>query len=460
MVLRALFLTVVVLSLFGSLVSLYVNFSLRRYPGSRLWAGAVFCLLLGMLGIALRGTIPLILSIVPANVLIILVPCIIGHSLRLFYGTGGRPWPEYAGGLLFIVLFLLATTLGTLRDRVLVVGLSYGVLWIYPGLLTLRPGAQFPDAGNGLLGFSFLGLAALSWARVWFTLTSEADPVNFLEMRGFQEVYLIVGSGLWLSVLSGYILLTNQRLGFELRRETEDLKAEKLTRDRFLSLIAHDLRGPMGAQVQALEMLEELTPRNESSSEAATLLGIAVRQSRNMSTLLEDLLAWASVQQNRMEYRFEALRLSDILDPPLELLRPQAEAKQVRLLREATASAEAARVRADRNSCLALLRNLIGNGIKFSPAGESLRVIATAAAGGLRIEIVDRGGGIASETLVRIRDGERIVSSPGTAGEPGSGMGLILCREYVRGNRGEMTIESAPGAGMRVVVSLPAVESA
>jgi signal transduction histidine kinase len=229
---------------------------------------------------------------------------------------------------------------------------------------------------------------------------------------------------------------------------TSELRLANATKDRFFSIIAHDLRGPIGT----LSALFHEAIDGDGRINPSTLAAIRMATTSTHG-LLEDLLTWARSQLGEMVARPEYIDLALVAKRSIEVLETSAQAKAAEI---SLTSIAAPIAYADESMTALVLRNLLGNAIKFTQNGGKIRVSIVRDGQFIRTLVADNGCGIGAElreSLFRI-DGH-VVSSPGTNGEKGSGLGLILCREFVEKNAGQIGVESEPGAGSTFWFTLP-----
>jgi signal transduction histidine kinase len=236
----------------------------------------------------------------------------------------------------------------------------------------------------------------------------------------------------------------------QLQLQNQQLRELNATKDKFFGIIAHDIRNP----ISALEGVGEQMAYYLGRHDEPRLRRLADRvdsTARQLSGLLDNLLSWALMQMGAIPYAPAAARLDLIAGEAVELYAPIAEAKGVALLHEIPAGMTAW---ADPRALHTILRNLIGNALKFTGAGGQVRLSAAETADAIQFEVNDTGVGISAEKLPRLFSAEGI-SAQGTAGEQGSGLGLMLCKELAERNQGAIRAISELGRGSRFIVSLP-----
>jgi signal transduction histidine kinase len=236
-----------------------------------------------------------------------------------------------------------------------------------------------------------------------------------------------------------------------LQRSEADLRSANLSKDKFFSILAHDLRNPISGILSLSELLaarfDQLDQRR--IRKMSMLIHEGAQQS---SELLECILQWARAQAGRLTVTPSAIALTDLCQGIADLQRPAAGAKGVtlgvRVRPDATAWA-------DENMVATVLRNLLSNAVKFTPRGGAVDVMTEPDGEWERIRVRDTGLGMSSQELRQLFRIDVQFSCTGTNGERGAGMGLILCRELATLNRGTIEVQSEPQKGSTFTLSLP-----
>ncbi|MGE9269490.1 MAG: sensor histidine kinase, partial [Verrucomicrobiales bacterium] len=231
--------------------------------------------------------------------------------------------------------------------------------------------------------------------------------------------------------------------------ELEKLNGEK---DRFFSIIAHDLRNPFRGIYSLSEILAE-DWRNLSPEELDSSLKEMHKGSEQLNRLLENLLSWAQLQKGRLSIEPKPWEVEKLLEGCLMLFQGMADQKRIRL----ELSIESGTVVvADEEALATVVRNLINNAIKYSPEGGEIRVRAERRGKEIAIEVKDFGVGMDEKKVNSLLVLGEHKSTPGTSGEQGSGLGLQLCKEWVHLQGGRLEVKSALGQGSCFTVFLPA----
>ncbi|MFI5157598.1 MAG: ATP-binding protein [Sphingobacteriales bacterium] len=240
----------------------------------------------------------------------------------------------------------------------------------------------------------------------------------------------------------------------ELENLNHELKALNLSKDKFLSVISHDLRNPLTSLLVSSENLsrdaEKLHP-----DQVKMFSGIINRTSKKILNQLNELVDWAKNQREKINFNPEKLDLRQRINESLELLKANASQKEIKL---ANNIPEGIFVNADALMLRSVLQNLITNAIKFTPvAGGDVVITAKAAEGMIEVCIRDFGVGMSKETKDSLFGRINFSSSGGTNHESGSGLGLMLVKDFVVQHGGTINVESEPNKGACFNFTIPAV---
>lgn len=241
----------------------------------------------------------------------------------------------------------------------------------------------------------------------------------------------------------------------ELRSKQAELQRSNEEKDRFFSIIAHDLRGPFNAFLGLTQLMAE--GYSEYTSAEIMKMAESLRHSAvKMHDLLENLLDWARIQQNRIKVRKEKLNLSKIIEDCMSSMEEQATGKEITLELCIPGSLE---IIADQNILCTVVRNLVGNAVKFTPRGGKIRVEAILKnSGDTEILVQDNGIGMDHHTLASLFRIDKCTTRKGTEGEPSSGLGLIICHDFIQKLGGKLKVESEKGNGTTFCIILPSGE--
>lgn len=233
-----------------------------------------------------------------------------------------------------------------------------------------------------------------------------------------------------------------------MRRLNAKLHEINGVKNQLFSVIGHDLRGPAGSLVQALELLDEGSFSEIEKKEMTTAM---LRQSRAFYGTVETLFRWANSQQHGISLQLETFDPTEVINNNLSLLEGQAAHKGVTL---AMVNDVPVQLTCDRDHFDFVIRNLVSNAIKFTNADGIVKVNAEVTNGSIVFSVSDNGVGMTSTQLAQL-DSNSMSSTFGTAGEKGTGLGLQLSKRMIIANHGKLWLESIAGSGTTVLFSLP-----
>ena len=231
----------------------------------------------------------------------------------------------------------------------------------------------------------------------------------------------------------------------------EELKLLNSSKDKFFSIIAHDLKSPLSGLLGFTEILvEEFDDLQEE--EKKEFIGHSYQATKNLMALLENLLEWSRIRIGSVAFSPVKLDLDAIVEDIFSLFAQNARSKNITFEQRVD---ENICVLADKNMLKTILRNLISNGIKFTREGGTVTIFAEEQDNLIKITAQDSGIGISKENIERLFRIDSNHTTLGTNKERGTGLGLALCKELVEKNRGKIWVESEPGKGTKFIFTLP-----
>ena len=241
-------------------------------------------------------------------------------------------------------------------------------------------------------------------------------------------------------------------LNDKLIRSEEKLKNLIASKDKFFSIIAHDLKGPFSGFLGLSELIA--LHFDNLDKEAVTQMAKSLHKSaKQLFALLENLLEWSKIQRGLVELTPGNVRLHKLVAKNIQLMEANAEKKNIILINNIDVYQT---VFADFNMISTVFRNLLSNAVKFTDKnGEIIISSHKAENNAIEITVSDNGVGMSSEAIDKVFRIDSRYTSPGTSDEKGSGLGLLLCKELIEKNKGSIRIESVKGKGSDFIVSLP-----
>ena len=240
----------------------------------------------------------------------------------------------------------------------------------------------------------------------------------------------------------------------KIQKVVEELEEANKTKDKFFSIIAHDLKNPfhlmMGYSDLLIEDYDEL-----STAERKEYIGVIHESTQNTYKLLENLLLWAYTQKGIIKFKPEKENIYELSDETITVLSQAATEKSIELTNKVTNDIF---VNIDKNMVSTIIRNLISNAIKFTPKGGKISIKAEPVTENkefIKIIVSDTGVGIRPEVKCEIFELSGTISTKGTANETGTGLGLILCKEFTEKHGGKISVKSEIGKGSEFIFTIP-----
>lgn len=277
-----------------------------------------------------------------------------------------------------------------------------------------------------------------------------------LSQEETKATLLIVGLSLATLVLVvgsfSYLALRKNRRALEYKNE--ELRKLNQTKDRFFAIVGHDLRGPITSFSGINDLLNWHISKNDM--EKVKAMGLKISQSvRQLDTLLNNLLNWAMSQTDAVPYRPEPIQLNKITTECYLFFEHALELKQISLENQ---TKDDCFVYADKNALATVLRNLISNAIKFTPIAGRITISSRLIHNFVWIDVRDTGVGLPPEKFSTIFALSENKTTSGTSGEKGTGLGLVLCSDYVALNKGTIEAQSEVGKGTVFSFSVPSFQ--
>ncbi len=236
-----------------------------------------------------------------------------------------------------------------------------------------------------------------------------------------------------------------------LRESEAELRELNAQKDKFFSIIGHDLRSPFNSIIVLSEYLTELI-KEKDYNEIDKIGDIILQSSKKAMLLLSNLLEWARAQSGRMEFKPEDINLRALSEEPIGLLMQAAHQKSIKIK---NGIADNITIFGDKSMIATVIRNLISNAVKFTNTGGEINISSELLNNECIISVRDNGIGISQDRIDKLFRIDQSESTAGTAKESGTGLGLILCREFVEKHDGKIWVESIEGKGASFSFSIP-----
>lgn len=264
-------------------------------------------------------------------------------------------------------------------------------------------------------------------------------------------VLLAISKVLLLTIIFVYIkkYKENKRLSNELKQKNDDLEELSEAKSKFFTLISHDLKAPL-YNISNLSNLLKLYSNDMDEIERLETLDQLNISSKQLLSLVDNILLWAQTQVGSVENRPERLNLKFLIKESIGLLTPFANEKNIRIIDKSTELI----IIADENLLGTSIRNLLSNAIKFSNRDSVVKLETKVTDDYIAISVIDEGIGIESERVEEIKSGNGN-STLGTNKEKGSGLGIKITKEFIEMIGGSITLQSEVGKGTKFTIKIP-----
>jgi ligand-binding sensor domain-containing protein/signal transduction histidine kinase len=283
------------------------------------------------------------------------------------------------------------------------------------------------------------------WLSWWFILLEVLVSTAIVVMI---YIYLLkTRTNRLLTYQNQQISLANEAL----RESEKNLMELNATKDKFFSIISHDLKNPFSSLLSISDLMVESFEDTDREDHKAGFKKIN-QSVKHLLDLLENLLTWSRSQRGRIKYDPVKFNLSNLVQENINLHRLLAEKKGIMLL---SSEPDELYAYGDRDMINSVIRNLVTNAVKFTERDKKVEIRLNPGEKEIEVCIVDEGIGITPEQMKKLFRIDEKFKSTGTAGEKGTGLGLIICREFVEKNGGEITVQSSPGKGSVFSFTVP-----
>jgi PAS domain S-box-containing protein len=306
---------------------------------------------------------------------------------------------------------------------------------------------------------------------LWNNRNDRDQVIKMLVEKGFCEnkevIFQRKGGELFTVLFTAKIITINEiphilsytrdisdlkKIEEEIRLKNEELKTVNLEKDKFFSIIAHDLRNPLSAFLSLSELLVEELPG--MTTVELEKIAIDMRDaSANLFNLLENLLEWSRINRGLIRFSPESAQLNRLVNESLTTITDYATKKNIGIISNISSDIK---VYTDINAFHTILRNLVSNAVKFTPSGGKIFISASQNdAESVEISVKDSGIGMSCEMIDKLFKLDAQINRKGTEGELSTGLGLILCKDFINMHEGRLRIESEEGKGSVFIFTIP-----
>jgi signal transduction histidine kinase len=441
------------LTFFIQAIALYfLSLVIMKVSGLKLWAWGSIVLTLGFLAIFFRsfqsfenGCILLGNAFHFGGFVLLYI------GSKRFLGLEGNNRVLVAFSILFLLSIFFFTFLdNNLKARISVYSFSISILLFLNGWIFIRNNQESYRKSAIFLATIFFTLCLFFMIRLFYTL-SAYDADNFFTPEIMQTATFIFSMSIGLLWTFGLIIIVTQKMNNELAITGKQLEILNDQKDKFFSILAHDLRGPFASMINLSEVLSEES--GHLSGEQKNVLAASLNKTaQSTNELLEDLLEWSGIVRGAKLFHPCEMTFVNMMSHTLSALESAASNKQIKLVNEIP---ENTLIFADPYMFQAIFRNLLINSIKFTPEKGKVILRSEPDNGSHQVfSVADNGIGMNTELLASLFRIDVKSNRPGTNGEISSGLGLLLCKEFVEKHEGNIWVESQERLGSKFFFSI------
>ncbi len=257
-------------------------------------------------------------------------------------------------------------------------------------------------------------------------------------------------------ILAAYILFLaykNDHFQTNIIELNKKVMKDSVEKDKFFSIISHDLMNPFNALLGFSQMLT-VSAKNGDQEDCVEYSLIVHQSTKRILNLLQNLLVWSRMQNGKMKYTPKSVRIDELVSNTMMIIAPIAQNKEIKLDWNVNSDIIAT---IDPNMIGSVLQNLVTNAIKFTEKGGSVMLQAYTESNLLNFSVTDTGVGMDENRINKLFKIDKSSSSRGTDDEVGTGLGLIICKEFVEAHQGKIRVESTPGKGSNFSFSIPII---
>jgi two-component system sensor histidine kinase/response regulator len=421
----------------------------KTYPGFVFWTLSNLSVVVAYILFSLRGLVTDFISVVIANSFAALAAIFKLMGVRQFFGKK-TPFSLFGVvALVFLLMGFFTYVINSADARVVVFSICVIGTALYAAYIVLK---NFPS--DGRLTYIIITATLFCYSTLitmraieWLFITEEGYLLKTSIFNTAYFMYLFIFDVSWTTL---FLIINHQRLSHELTLKNNDLEETNKIKDKFFAILAHDLKNPFNGIIALSDLLLMHIERKETNKIQESLKVIRNTAEQTYS-LLSNLLNWAKTQIGAVIFNPDLYNLHELLEDNIAVIKTNADLKNIKINNNIR---DDIKVYVDEDMINVVLRNLLMNTIKFSHQNSEVIIDARENDDSVVLAIKDQGVGIPREDIKKLFKPGEIIATKGTDSEQGSGIGLLLCKEYITINSGEIWAESEPGRGSCFYVSL------
>jgi two-component system, sensor histidine kinase and response regulator len=281
--------------------------------------------------------------------------------------------------------------------------------------------------------------------------SEEEDIVKGLNLGGADYVIKPFNRGELLARIDIHLSLKKAR--DKIITQNKELEQLTATKEKLYSIIAHDLRGALSGISGLAEVVSQEIQDQPVNDDLKFYIMLISNSAKSSTQLLVNLFSWARLQTGDLRLNPEKVSIFDVIKDGIHLYKTMADNKQIEIHFQSEDIQE--EIVADKQMISTVVRNLISNAIKFSHEGDHITIAAARLNGNIRLSVRDEGEGMTEDVKKNLFDPENRPARRGTNNEGGTGLGLLLCKEFVEAHNGQIMVKTEPGRGSEFSCILP-----
>jgi len=441
--------------MFMGVFTLIVKKTQPTFTGINFWIYSSILIACGYILMAQRNSLPDVFSIIFAQLMFVTAGFFRIFGLNNFFYIRNTSKFLFCAILIIIIFILVQVFFTFFNESVLTRTISSGVVLsgisIYIGILILQNKPSTNTSTYYLASVSFFTFSFIFLLRIvqWLIIPEVRGLFNPDFINNLQFVSSLIIDIVWTTM---FFVLHNQRINNQRQESEGSLRELNAGKDRFLSILAHDLKNIFNSIYNLSELLL-LKFETISKKELEHHIKVMFDTTSRAYFLFEDLLFWSASNLGKLTPNIQKIAFKDLYNRVIEKLSIKSNQKNIMVtLIEKNESVE---IYTDPNMMQAILRNLLSNALKYTNQNGKVEVIIEQADNYAIISISDNGTGISKSDQVKLWDSLPGYSTTGTANEQGTGFGLILCKEFVEKLGGRIWVESELKIGSTFRFTIP-----
>ena len=440
---KTLFLCLIFINLFLTVFMLISSKIQKTYNGYKYWILSTFILSIAYIFFALRGIVSDFLSVVIANALASTVGVLRIISIRKFFALKTSNLYFISVPILSSIIFYFTFVInnGVIRNTIISLFLSSASSYMaYKMIKNIKKGVEALYIFNAIIFISYLTICIIRMISWIIT------PQSMLQSSFSNILYFISVMSLDIGWCIMIFAMNAQKINMEIQEKNKQLEELNKVKNKLFSVIGHDLRNPFNVILGFSNLLIEKIEKKEIYKMENVVDNVVIIRDLSYKTyiLLENLLRWGKIQIEINSFKPDFYNLYEIIDANITFVKHIAEFKKINIIVDVDNSIK---IYTDKDMLDTVIRNLLTNAIKFSFFNTEVKIVSEKKLKDVVLSVEDKGIGMSLEDIDKLFRIEELFTRRGTNNELGTGLGLILCKEYVEKNNGKIWVESEEGKG-------------